>query len=170
MGHGFLRSLHCVSHIELNQITACEKHAAGPGLCWLVGRLNPFNHPRLQHISLPPSSSSASAVLMSTTNQTAGPSRSNQNFAAIFQSALSEYETVTGKPLRDHPFATQFDRCDSPEDVLNVLRTQAQALSESRKCDERLMAWLDPTVHILFTFSGTLGEGIGLVSCFICPV
>ncbi|KAH9955006.1 hypothetical protein BC827DRAFT_1239361 [Russula dissimulans] len=24
------------------------------------------------------------------------------------------------------------------------------------------MAWLDPTVHILFTFSATLGEGIGL--------
>lgn len=26
------------------------------------------------------------------------------------------------------------------------------------------MAWLDPTVRILFTFSATLGEGIGLVS------
>ena len=26
------------------------------------------------------------------------------------------------------------------------------------------MAWLDPIVHILFTFSATLGEGIGLVS------
>ena len=26
------------------------------------------------------------------------------------------------------------------------------------------MAWLDPTIHILFTFSDTLGEGIGLVS------
>jgi hypothetical protein len=107
---------------------------------------------------------------MSTTNQAAEPSRSNQNFAAIFQSALSEYDTVTGKPLRDHPFATQLDRCDSPEAVLNVLRTQARALSASRKRDERLMAWLDPTIHILFTFSGTLGEGIGLVSCPFCSV
>ncbi|KAH9992629.1 hypothetical protein BJV77DRAFT_1001937 [Russula vinacea] len=24
------------------------------------------------------------------------------------------------------------------------------------------MSWLDPTIHILFTFSNTLGEGIGL--------
>jgi hypothetical protein len=107
---------------------------------------------------------------MSTTNQTAGHSRSNDNFTAIFQLALSEYETVTGKPLRIHPFATQLESCDSPQAVSSVLRTQAQASGKSRKSDERLMACLDPTIHILFTFSATLGEGIGLVSHLICPI
>jgi hypothetical protein len=47
---------------------------------------------------------------------------------------------------------------------LNIFRTQAQAFSNFCKGDERLMAWLGPIVHILFVFSGTLGEGIGLVS------
>jgi hypothetical protein len=101
---------------------------------------------------------------MPTTNETAGPSRSNDNFTAIFHVALNEYETVTGKPLCTHPFATQLEICDSPQAVSSVLRRQAQASSKSRKGDERLMACLDPTIHILFTFSATLGEGIGLVS------
>src|SRR5579863_5942118 len=101
---------------------------------------------------------------MSTTNQKAGPSRSYDNFTAIFQLALDEYETVTGKPLRTHPFATQLESCDSPHAVSNVLRTQVEAFSKFRKRDERLMTYLDPTVNILFTFSATLGEGVGLVS------
>ncbi len=107
---------------------------------------------------------------MSTINQIAGPSRSADNFEAIFQAALNEYQTVTGKSLITHPFATQLDNCDSPQAVSNVLRTQAQAFSKSRKRHEKLMGWLDPTVNILFTFSATLGEGIGLVSHVICPV
>jgi hypothetical protein len=107
---------------------------------------------------------------MSLANQIAGPSRSNDNFVAIFQAALSEYETLTGKPLRTHPFATQFDSCDSPEAVSDVLRSQAQAFNKFRKADEKLMTYLDPTVHVLFTFSATLGEGIGLVSRFIHPI
>jgi len=101
---------------------------------------------------------------MSATNQAAGPSRSTDNFTAIFQAASSEYERVTGKPLDTHPFSTQLDSCDSPEAVLNAFRTQAQAFDKFCKGDEKLMTWLDPMVHILFTFSATLGEGIGLVS------
>jgi hypothetical protein len=101
---------------------------------------------------------------MSATNQAAGPSRSTDNFTAIFQAASSEYESVTGKRLDAHPFATEFDNCDSPEAVLNVFRTQARTFDKFRKGDEKLLTWLDPIVHILFTFSATLGEGIGLVS------
>jgi hypothetical protein len=104
---------------------------------------------------------------MSSSNQAAGPSRSNNNFLAIFQAALSEYETVTGKSLLTHPFATQLESCGNPQAVLSVLRTQAEAFTKFRNRNEKLMAWLDPTVNILFTFSSTLGEGIGLVSPLI---
>jgi fungal STAND N-terminal Goodbye domain len=114
--------------------------------------------------------SSSNAFPMSLTNNTAEPSRSNDNFAAIFQAALSEYETLTGKPLHTHPFAAQFDSCDNPEAISDVLRSQAQAFNKFRKADEKLMTYLDPTVHVLFTFSATLGEGIGLVSRFIHPI
>ncbi|KAH9985870.1 hypothetical protein BJV77DRAFT_1174308, partial [Russula vinacea] len=97
---------------------------------------------------------------MSATNQTAGPS--TDNFTAIFNAAIVEYQTLTGKPLHTHPFATQLDTCQNPEAVLDLLRTQAQAFSKFRKVDEKLMTWLDPTIHLLSTFSDTLGEGISL--------
>jgi hypothetical protein len=103
---------------------------------------------------------------MSAPNQTASTSRID-NFAAIFNAATDEYQRVTGNLLHSHPFSAQLDSCDSPEAVSNVLRTQAQAFSKIRKGDEKLMAWLDPIVHILFTFSATLGEGIGLVSSLV---
>ena len=99
---------------------------------------------------------------MSATNQAAGPS--TDNFSAIFNVASTEYQRLTGKSLDTHPFAAQLDTCQSPDAVSNVLRTQARAFSKFREGDERLMAWLDPTISILLAFSDTLGEGIGLVS------
>ena len=109
---------------------------------------------------------------MSNTNRVGGPSGSTDNFTAIFEVAASEYQRVTGKPLDTHPFATQLDKCDSPQSFSNVLQTQARALSAPRQGDDKveLMAWLDPIVHILFTFSATLGEGIGIVSHLVLPV
>ncbi|KAF8482388.1 hypothetical protein DFH94DRAFT_690590 [Russula ochroleuca] len=97
---------------------------------------------------------------MSTSNQTTGPS--TDNFTAIFNAAENEYQTLTGKSLESHPFATQLETCQNPDAISNLLRTQAQAFSKFRKGDEKLMAWLDPTIHILSTFSDTLGEGISL--------
>jgi hypothetical protein len=87
-------------------------------------------------------------------------SASNQitNLAAIFSAATNEYQKVTGQRLDTHPFAVQLDACHDPEAVSSILRTQAQAFSEFRRGNERLMAWLGPTVHILHTFSTTLGE------------
>ena len=99
---------------------------------------------------------------MSASNPTAGPSI--DNFTAIFNAALNEYKRSTGKHLDTHPFAAQLETCQNPEAVSNVLRTQAQAFSKFREGDEKLMSWLDPTIHILSTISDMLGEGINLVS------
>ena len=101
-------------------------------------------------------------IPMSTNNPIAGPS--TDNFTAIFNAAENEYQTLTGKSLKTHPFATQLETCQNPDAVSNLLQSQAQAFSKFRKGDEKLMAWLNPTIHILSTFSDTLGEGISLVS------
>jgi hypothetical protein len=103
---------------------------------------------------------------MSAANQSAGPSTSSSdhNFIAIFNVASTEYQRVTGNRLDNHPFAAQLDACHSPKAVSDILRTQTQAFAKFSKGDEKLMAWLDPIVHILFIFSATLGEGVGLVS------
>jgi hypothetical protein len=104
---------------------------------------------------------------MSTSHQVASPL--TDNFTAIFNAASTEYYSVTGKRLETHPLATQLETCRSPEAVSNLLRTQAQAFSQFRKGDEKLMAWLDPTVNIISTLSAII-EGIGLVSCLIHPI
>jgi len=108
---------------------------------------------------------------MSTGNQSAGLSTlTTDNFKAILKTALTEYQRVTGKDLCTHPLATQLETCQSPKDVLDLLRAQAKAFTDFHQNDERLMKPLDRIVHILFTFSAIFGEGIGLVSCLIHPV
>ena len=104
---------------------------------------------------------------MSTSNER--PSTSSSNFNSIFQTACDEYKRLTRFDLTTHPFATELQDCSSPDDVLEVLKEQAQTLTKSRRGDEKLLAWLNPIVYVLFTFSATLGEGIGLVSILFLP-
>ena len=99
---------------------------------------------------------------MSTSNQTTD--LSTANFTAIFDAASNEYKTLTKQDLETHPFAVAFENSNSPDSVIKIFRKQAQAFDKFRKGDDKLMAWLIPIVNILFTFSGTLGEGISLVS------
>jgi len=99
---------------------------------------------------------------MSTRNQTSDPSISN--FTAIFDAAAQEYKTLTKKDLTAHPFAAAIEDHNSPDSILNVFRNQARAFDAFRKGDDKLMTLLTPIVNVLFTFSETLGEGVGLVS------
>jgi len=99
---------------------------------------------------------------MSASNQTTDPSISN--FTAIFDAASHEYKALTKQDLATHPFAAALQGYNSPDSILNVFRDQAQAYDKFRKGDDKLMEWLTPIVNILFTFSETLGEGVGLVS------
>lgn len=47
---------------------------------------------------------------------------------------------------------------------LSVLQDLIQKFDQRRTSDERLKAWLNPTVNVLYSFSATLSEGVGLVS------
>jgi hypothetical protein len=91
-------------------------------------------------------------------------SSSSSNFQAIFSTAVKAYEKRTKKDLLLHPLASQLQACDSPTSILAVLQGQVDGLDQARKSDERLTKWLNPTVNVLLAFSGTLGEGVGLVS------
>jgi len=99
---------------------------------------------------------------MSTSNQTTDPSISN--FTAIFHAASQEYKSLTKKDLATHPFAAAIEDRNSPDSILNVFRNQTQAFEAFHKGDDKLIAFLTPIVNVLFTFSETLGEGVGLVS------
>jgi hypothetical protein len=80
----------------------------------------------------------------------------------MLDAALAEYQKKTGKDLLAHQLADEVKTCESVDAVLNILRDQAKAFERSG--DQRLMEWIDPLVHVLYTFSGALGDGVSLVS------
>ncbi|KAH9070682.1 hypothetical protein EDB83DRAFT_2550853, partial [Lactarius deliciosus] len=84
------------------------------------------------------------------------------NFQAIFYASLKAYEEKTKKDLLAHPLMAQLQTCNSPTDILAVLRTQVQHF-ESTRDDDKLTKWLNPTVNVLYAFSAALGEGVGLL-------
>ncbi|KAH9041225.1 hypothetical protein EDB85DRAFT_2271968, partial [Lactarius pseudohatsudake] len=96
-------------------------------------------------------------------SQTPSTASSSSNFQTIFSASMKEYEKKTKKDLLLHPLMAQLQTCDSPTDILAVLRTQVQQFEQSTSGDDKLTKWLIPTVNVLYAFSGALGEGVGLV-------
>ena len=86
------------------------------------------------------------------------------NFQTIFYAALKAYEKKTKKDLLAHPLAAQLQACKSPDDILAVLQDKVTEFNQSMSADERLSQWLNPTINVLYSFSATIGAGIGLVS------
>ena len=89
---------------------------------------------------------------------------SNFQFESIFNAALKAYEKKTRKDLLAHPLAAQLQACKSPDDILAVLQDKVNELDQSMSADERLSQWLKPTINVLYSFSATIGAGVGIVS------
>jgi hypothetical protein len=105
----------------------------------------------------------------------ASASASSSNFQSIFYAALKAYEKKTKDDLLAHPLAAQLQACKSPGDILAVLQEKVKEFDQSRSADERLSQWLKPTINVLYSFSATLGAGVGLVStiksiCLLLPI
>ena len=111
------------------------------------------------HIHSPPSANNPFAVIIMSDTHPAASSSSSSNFRTLFNNALDTYKQRTKKDLRDHPLAKQLQDCQSPDTVLGVLKQQ---LDQSQSTDTRWTKWLDPTIHVLLTFSQAVGT-VGLV-------
>ena len=98
-------------------------------------------------------------------SQVPSASTSSTNFEAIFTAALTTYNKQTKKDIAAHPLATELQSCDSSGAIIAILRTQIQNFDQSQGSDneEKWTKWLDPTVKVLFAFSATLGNGVGVV-------
>jgi hypothetical protein len=103
-------------------------------------------------------------LLLSNMSQVPPASASSTYFETILTAALTAYNKQTRKDIALHPLATQLRSCDSPSAILAVLRTQVQTFDQSQTANEKLTKWLDPTVNVLYAFSVTLSNGVGLVS------
>ena len=77
---------------------------------------------------------------------------------------MNAYEKKTKTDLLTHPLATQLQSCNSSSDILAVHLDKVNELDSSRRHNERLSSWLSPTISVLYAFSATLGQGVGLVS------
>ncbi len=91
-------------------------------------------------------------------------STSQSNFASIFNAALEPYKRKTKQDLPSHPLFMNLQSCNSPEAVLNVLQEQVPAFNQSQNDDEGLTKWVTPTVNVLSSVSGIVGQRIGVVS------
>jgi hypothetical protein len=92
------------------------------------------------------------------------------DFPSIFNAALETYKHKTKKDLASHPLLPSLQTCDSPEAILAILREQIPAaFSQSQNGDDGLTKWVTPTVNALYTFSATIGGGVGLVSIMMLP-
>jgi hypothetical protein len=76
---------------------------------------------------------------------------------------MKSYEKKTKTDLHTHPLATRLQSCDSSGDILAVLHDKVNEFEKSRSHNERLLSWLNPTINVLYAFSATLGQGVGLV-------
>ena len=135
----------------VNDLCECEKRSS-EALDW---RPLTCLHPLLAN----PTFSS-----MSQAHPTPTASTSSSNFQYIFNTALDRYENKTKKKLLTHPLFAQLQSYDSPAAILSILQGLVQQFEQGRSSDERLSSWLNPTVNVLFAFSGALGEGVGLVN------
>jgi hypothetical protein len=96
--------------------------------------------------------------------QVPSTSTSSTNFEAIFSDALKAYKKQTKKDIASHPLTAQLKSCDSASAIITVLRNQVWNFDQSQGADEKWTKWLDPTVNVLFAFSATLGNSVGVVN------
>jgi hypothetical protein len=94
---------------------------------------------------------------------------SSSTFQALFNTALQDYKDQTGSSLVDHPFAKQFQECDSVESITTTLEEQAQIFREFRD-HGKLVNSLKRLVGVLCSpfFTTVLEKGIDLLVCPGC--
>ena len=105
---------------------------------------------------------------MSKTTPTASSSLSpNPKLHATFDAALKQYEKKTEISLLTHPLLVQLQECNSPADILVVLRSHVAQSKQTTSADEQLIKWLhwlDPIVNVLSASSHVISASVGLVS------
>jgi hypothetical protein len=91
---------------------------------------------------------------------------SSSTFQALFNAALLDYEDKTGSSLVDHPFAIQFQGCDSVESFTTILEEQARIFCKFRDHGKFLNS-LKHLVNIFCSpfFTTVLDNGVGLLVC-----
>jgi hypothetical protein len=97
-------------------------------------------------------------------SQTPSPANSYSNYRSIFETALEAYKRKTGKDLTSDPLLRRLETCQSPDDILVILRERISGFDHPSNNNDGLTKCLNPTVDVLYTFSTIIGASPGLVS------
>jgi hypothetical protein len=91
----------------------------------------------------------------------------SSRFRGLFEHALQDYENQTGTKLAGHTLAEQLQSCNSVDSVLAILQQQAQAFTEFRGSNGRIMKSLKSAVSAIHALSSStiLSEVISMVRC-----
>jgi hypothetical protein len=100
----------------------------------------------------------------------AGQATSSAENFNLITDAVADYTKETGIDLSKNPFATNLERWESPEDILQGLEDREKAFKGFRNKNRRLRKCLSPVVNVIHGFSGVLGKAVGLVSRTCRPV
>ena len=84
------------------------------------------------------------------------------SFQGILDRALADYQEQIGVQLDKHPFVDELRRSNSPDKVLKLLETKANAFKAYRDGNRKLINWLSPVVQVIHTFSGVLGQAVSV--------
>ena len=88
----------------------------------------------------------------------------SNSFQPILDEALADYSKQVGIDLATHPLSNGLRSCTSPNAVLKILEDKAKEFKEFREGNRKLINWLKPVVHIVYTFSAVLSASLTLVS------
>lgn len=91
-------------------------------------------------------------------------SASRSRFQSILSNALCDYTKQTGVDLAKYESANQIEGCNSPDEVVFILRDKAKKFKEYREGNRKLINWITPIVQVVHVFSGLLSEGSAVVS------
>ena len=106
-------------------------------------------------------------LLTPTTNnmsKTSPEAASRSNYQSIFDGALESYQRKTGNDLTKDPLLRILETCNSPDEVLAILRRQLVVPGQSHSSSDEFTKWLIPTVKVIHAFTATVGGAVGLVS------
>lgn len=85
----------------------------------------------------------------------------------ILDKAVADYISKTRVDPTKHEIVNRLQSCDSPDEVIKLLRDKAIQFKHYREENhKKLIGCLTPVVTVIHTFSNILGNAIGLVSLF----
>jgi hypothetical protein len=85
-------------------------------------------------------------------------------FQALFDSALQDYERMTGVRLAQHPLALKIQSCQSVEDINSLLEGEARTLGDFQQSDKIMKP-----IKTIVSISTRISEAAFLSPVLVCP-